>query len=953
MGAAAAPALDRTVTRGSATTRGASFPYVAAADETLHAHSVLGNRYEILQLIGKGGMGAVYKAHDCELDRVVALKVIRPELARDFEILHRFKQELILARQVTHRNVIRIYDFAEADGIKFITMDFVEGQNLNSVLNAKGKFSPREAGTIIEQICEALEAAHAEGVIHRDLKPQNIMLDSHGKAVVMDFGIARNIEVGGVTEPGALLGTPEYMSPEQAMGEKLDARSDLFSLGIIFYELLTGRSPYKADTAMASLYKRTKEHVLPPHELVADIPMPLSEIVVRCLAIDKTKRYGSAGEVVQDLQQWLGPPPGTHLIAAKKRPSIGTIGWVGIGAIVVVAASVFLFRERLLASKPVTHKEVSLLVADFANNTAESVFDETLEPAFVIGLEGSPFIESFSRGKARKLAAQLRPGATTVDEPTARLVATREGIDVIVAGSIGKEGNQYAIQVKAIDGITGKTIDDKSSKVSKKDVLSAVGKLAAGVRSVLGDTTPESRKLSAQETFTADSLEAAHEYAEAQNLLWDGKWEESLPHFDQAMKLDPRMGRAYAGFAVASFNLGRHADAQKHFREAMAHMDRMTDREKYRTRASYYIIKGEPQKAIEEYTELLKQYPYDDAAHSNLAIAHFYLREMDKAVEVGRRDVEINPRGLMQRTNLALYEMYNGDFANAAKEAREVLQHDPKSVSALGALAMGQLGQGKVEEAIATYEKMQPISVRGASSSATGLADVALYEGRLKDAKEILEGGITSDQINKNAEANAIKLSYLASLYLMKGENQRAAEAAKKAVSLSREPSILYGAGSVEAALGHSSNVATLASELSAQLSPDAQAYGKLLQAETELKGGDGKGALNSIHEAQQKADSWLVHFDLGRAYLAMGAFVEASSEFDVCRKRRGEAAAVFLDDVPSYHVYPPVLYYQGVAQEGLKSAAASDYFKQFLDIKAKGSGDLMIADARRHIGLN
>ena len=243
--------------------------------------------------------------------------------------------------------------------------------------------------------------------------------------------------------------------------------------------------------------------------------------------------------------------------------------------------------------------------------------------------------------------------------------------------------------------------------------------------------------------------------------------------------------------------------------------------------------------------------------------------------------------------------------------------------------------------------------MRGASSSATGLADVALYEGRLKDAQEILEGGITSDQTNKNADASAIKWSYLASLYLVKGENQRAAEAAKKAVTLSREPSTLYGAGSVEAALGLSSNVATLASELSAQLSPDAQAYGKLLQAETELKGGDAKGALNSIHEAQQKADSWLVHFDLGRAYLAMGAFVEASSEFDVCRKRRGEAAAVFLDDVPSYHVYPPVLYYQGVAQEGLKSAAASDYFKQFLVIKAKGGGDLMIADARRHIGLN
>jgi Flp pilus assembly protein TadD len=295
--------------------------------------------------------------------------------------------------------------------------------------------------------------------------------------------------------------------------------------------------------------------------------------------------------------------------------------------------------------------------------------------------------------------------------------------------------------------------------------------------------------------------------------------------------------------------------------------------------------------------------------------------------------------------------MYNGDFVNAAKDAREVLKLNPKSVSALGALAMGLLGQGKVGEAIATYEQMRPISARGASSSATGLADVALYEGRLQDAKHILEIGIASDQIKKNADANAIKLNYLALLYLMKGENQLAGQAAKKAVTLSTEPSILYGAGSVEAALGHSSNVETLASELSSQLSPDAQAYGELLQAEAELKSGDAKGALNSIHEAQKKTDSWLVHLDLGRAYLATGAFVEASSEFTVCRKRRGEAAAVFLDDVPSYHLYPPVLYYLGRAQEGLDRASAVDSYKAFLAIKMKSEDDSLVADARKRLG--
>ena len=945
-------ALTAGVTSGGSLQSAAGVRKTRISERALRVGSALGDRYEVLQQLGEGGMGAVYKVRDRELGRFVALKVIRPELAQNLDVLNRFKQELILARQVTHRNVIRIYDLAEADGVKFITMEFVEGKNLASLLGEKGKFAPKEAAGVIQQVCRALEAAHAEGVIHRDLKPQNIMVDTHGKVIVMDFGIARSIEMASMTQTGALVGTPAYMSPEQAMGEKLDARSDLFSLGIIIYELLTGHSPYKADTTMASLYQRTKERVRPPIELVPEIPKPLSDIAVRCLEIDRAKRYAGAEEILQDLELWLEPHPGTRIVAGGKKPLLGTIGWAAVGVLVVLVVGVFFMRDTLFVSRPVAHKEVSLLVADFANQTADSVFDETLEPAFIIGLEGAPFIETFSRSAARKLATQLRPGTTILDEPTARLVATREGINVIVVGSISKEGNQYAIQVKTVDGVTGKTIDGKTTKAGKRDVLSAVGRLAADVRSVLGDTTPESLKLSAQETFTADSLEAAHEYAEGQTLLWDGKWEESLRHFERASKLDPNMGRAYAGYAVASLNLGRHTDALKYFQDAMAHIDRMTDREKYRTRASYYIMRGEPRKAIEEYTALLKLYPYDDAAHTNLAISYFYLREMDKAVEVERRDVEINPRGLMQRTNLSLYEAYDGDFANAVKEAQEVLKQNPKSVSALGALALGLLGQGKVTEATAAYEQMRPISARGASSSATGLADIALYESRMKDAMDILDKGIEEDRANKAAEAEAIKLNYLAYSYLVAGENKRAVALAEKALALSREPSILYGAGHIESEAGQIPKAVGLASELASQLSPDSQAYGKLILGEANLKNGDTSGALGKFQEAQKMADSWLVHYDLGRAYIVTGAFTEASSELDICLKRRGEATAVFLDDVPSYHYYPPLLCYKGLALEGLKSPGAADSFNQFLAIKAKGAGDPMIADARRRLGL-
>ena len=231
---------------------------------SLQPGTVLGNRYEIMSMLGQGGMGAVYKATDREVDRIVALKVIRPELAIHPEILQRFKQELILARQVTHRNVIRIFDLGEADGIKFITMEFIEGQDLSrSLVTEKGKLTPEETVRIIEQVCLALEAAHTEGVVHRDLKPQNIMVDKQGKVAVMDFGIARSVEVGGMTQTGMLVGTPEYMSPEQVMGEHVDARSDLFTLGVILYELLTGSMPYKAETVQAAMFKRTRERPRP------------------------------------------------------------------------------------------------------------------------------------------------------------------------------------------------------------------------------------------------------------------------------------------------------------------------------------------------------------------------------------------------------------------------------------------------------------------------------------------------------------------------------------------------------------------------------------------------------------------------------------------------------------------------------------------------------------------
>src|SRR6202451_4029067 len=281
-------------------------PIVYPNQATLQPGMVLAQRYEIVEILGQGGMGAVYKATDRELNRTVAVKVIRPDLARDQAIVDRFKQELLLAHQVTHRNVIRIYDLSESDGMKFITMEYVEGENLLTLIHQKKKFSPEEAVEIMQQVCRALEAAHSVGVIHRDLKPQNVMRDNTGRILVMDFGLARTLEGDGMTQSGALVGTMEYMSPEQALGKPLDQRSDIFSLGLILYELLTGQTPFRAESAVASLIKRNQERAIPVSDHDGTIPRALSNIVSKCLERDPAVRYQTATEFLQDLEVWQG-----------------------------------------------------------------------------------------------------------------------------------------------------------------------------------------------------------------------------------------------------------------------------------------------------------------------------------------------------------------------------------------------------------------------------------------------------------------------------------------------------------------------------------------------------------------------------------------------------------------------------------------------------------------------
>src|SRR2546428_5222597 len=339
--------------------------------------AVLAQRNEILEILGEGGMGAVYKAMDRELSRPVALKVIRPDLAGNQAILDRFKQELLLAHQVTHKNVIRIYDLGESEGLKFITMEYIEGADLRTLIQEKTKLAPQEAVEIMQQVCRALEAAHSVGIIHRDLKPQNIMRDKSGRILVMDFGLARTLQGDGMTQTGALIGTMDYMSPEQALGKDLDQRSDLFTLGLIFYELLTGKMPYKSESVVASLLKRTQERAVPVLTHDPTIPTVISNVVSKCLEPDLNLRYQTSSEILADLEAWQGGRAAATLhFPTGARPWGQTIPWHwigGFGAVLLVVILGFLFRDKLV--RPAAHAPsgpvVSLAILPFRNASGD------------------------------------------------------------------------------------------------------------------------------------------------------------------------------------------------------------------------------------------------------------------------------------------------------------------------------------------------------------------------------------------------------------------------------------------------------------------------------------------------------------------------------------------------------------------------------------------------------
>jgi serine/threonine-protein kinase len=934
---------------------GPGVPFAGGSAASLSPGQTFGQRYHVISLLGAGGMGAVYHVWDGELGMSVALKVIRPDSdpGSAQELERRFKRELVLARQVTHPNVIRIHDLGEIDGIKFITMPFVQGTDLAHLLAAEGRLPVPRALVIARQIASGLRAAHDVGVVHRDLKPANILLDTNDHAQITDFGIARS--TGGATfatAAGAIVGTLAYMAPEQATGKPVDQRADVYAFGLIVYEMLTGRpaSSGGAESALALLMERTRQAPARLRTIDPTIPEALDRMVARCLEPDPEARYQNGAALEAELDR-LDPAGHEKVVIQPRRPV-----WplVAAGIVVLIATGFAVWgwvRGAPSGPAPAARDPVSVLVADFANQANDPVFQGSLEQALTIAIEGAAFITTFPRASAEAVGNRIRPGAK-LDDEVARLVARSEGINVVLTGSIAADGRGYALAVKAVDPSDGKVLATADAQVpDKASVLKGVERVASELRSALGDTTPESARLAAAETVTASSLEALQSYSKAQNLSSAGREVEAIKYYQAALAHDQNFGRAYSGWATALFNLGRRDEAEETWQKALPHMERMTERERLRTLGGYYLGPAASYvQAAEHFEKLVERYPADSAGQNNLAIAYFQTLQFSKAMEEGRKAAEIYPANTRFRSNYALFAMYASDFATGEAQARMVVEQNPGHAKAYLPLAAAAFAAGNIPGMREAYAQMRSkAGAAGASLALHGLADVDVYEGRLSSATSLVLAGIQADAAAANRVAHAAKLIVRADAEAASGQHARAAETAREALALIREQATLVPAAMVLLRAGRTDEARAIARELAQQLQPRPRAYAAIIEAEIARDGRRYADALDHFTRAIGLADIWMARYFQGITYVEAGRYPEAQGELQACLKRRGEAMAMFFNDVPTFRYLTDLEYWLGRTQEGLGARpSAAEHYRRFVALRPESPRDPLVLDARK-----